>query len=105
MDRWLFTARRQSQADTLRERETARLTIDPRSYVYNVAYRDADGLYEALKSALENPIERHIIPEVTDAANDERVRRLFARDLRAEAAEIYAADAATEVVMEELIDA
>jgi hypothetical protein len=62
--------------------------MDP-PYVYNVHAGDYDGFVAAIKGAMDNPPQPHILPDMTEAAVIERVRRWLETDWEDEARKIY----------------
>ncbi|KAL0952653.1 hypothetical protein HGRIS_006896 [Hohenbuehelia grisea] len=57
-------------------------------YVYNVKTGDEKGLWEAIRQAVENPIDRYIPPAMTMEALKSRVGRLVEGDWRSKAVEL-----------------
>lgn len=62
--------------------------MDP-PYVYNVHAGDYEGFVSAIKGAIENPPEPHILPDMTEVAVIDRVRTWLATDWEDEARKIY----------------
>ncbi|RSH82210.1 hypothetical protein EHS25_006143 [Saitozyma podzolica] len=62
--------------------------MDP-PYVYNVHAGDYEGFVAAIKGAIENPPEPHILPDMTEVAVIDRVRKWLATDWEDEARKIY----------------
>ncbi|KAE9392831.1 hypothetical protein BT96DRAFT_967329 [Gymnopus androsaceus JB14] len=54
-------------------------------YVYNVKRDDAEGLWAAVRAALDNPIERYIVPEMTMESLKSRMAFVVEKDWRKDA--------------------
>jgi len=58
--------------------------LDP-PYVYNVKKGDRKGFANAIKSAIENPIDRFVLDRMTLPSVEERMKEFFAKDWKVEA--------------------
>ncbi|KAF8344118.1 uncharacterized protein EI90DRAFT_46056 [Cantharellus anzutake] len=63
--------------------------LDP-PYVYNVKRGDRKGFAKAIKSAIENPIDRFVLDRMTLFNVEERMKEFFAKDWKAEAKNVIA---------------
>ncbi|KAE9391035.1 hypothetical protein BT96DRAFT_832632 [Gymnopus androsaceus JB14] len=59
-------------------------------YVYNVKRDDTEGLWSAVRAALDNPIERYIVPAMTMESLKSRVAFVVEKDWKSQAEELLA---------------